>query len=179
MLDRNRRGIKYRNYPEWIIFVIDVHDSFELLVEPQNDRLREFLQTYRICSKDCPPIYDQFDFLEWPELVSWMAVVHYPFSDRHRYSSKNARVIFHGARCADMFEEDMTDQSSDELDDQFQDRWSSIYGLCLTHKEPKCARSRVFGIGKDHVRFEIVLLPFAEKGGVISHILSVVQRVYD
>lgn len=159
--------------------MIDVHESFELLDEPLDDRLQEFSQAYRIWSQDSLPIYDQFDFLEWPELVSWMTVVHYPFADRHRYSLKNARVTFDGARRVSMFEADMTDQSPDELDDQFQDRWSSIYGLCLRHKAPECARSNVFGIGKDHVRFEIMLFPFAEKGGAISHILSVVQRVYD
>lgn len=156
-----------------------LHESFELLEAPLDSRLSEFSQAYAEWARDGIPPYEGFDFLEWPELVSWMTVVHYPVCAGNRYSLENARVTFDGVRRVSLFEADMTDQPIGQLEEQFQDRWSSLYGLGLRHKEPVFARSHVFGIGKDHIKFEIGLYPFADEGGDISHALSVVQRVYE
>ena len=156
-----------------------LHDSFELLEAPLDSRLLEFTQAYAEWAQGGIPAYGEFDFLEWPELVSWMTVVHYPVCAGSRYSLENTRVIFDGVRRVSMFEADMTDQSISQLEEKFQDRWSSLYGLGFRRKEPVIARSHVFGIGKDHIKFEIGVYPFADEDGEISHALSVVQRVYD
>lgn len=157
----------------------ELHESFELLEKPLDLRILEFLQAYCQCKEDGLPIYDRFDFLEWPELVSWMTVVNFPVNVGYRYKQDNAQIKFDGARRVRMFEADLTGQSADILEHKFLDRWSSLYGLCLRHKRPEFARSYVYGIGKEHVKFEIGLFPFAEKDDIISHILSVVQQIYD
>lgn len=157
----------------------ELHESFEPLEEPLNETIREFLRSYHVRALEGVPVYDHFDYLEWPKLVSWMTVIHYPARFRNRYSAGNARMIFDGARRVNLFEADLTDETLDELDDESLNRWSSLYGLSLGHEEPTFARSHVFGIGKDHIRFEIGLFPFADMDGPISHILSIVQRVYE
>lgn len=156
-----------------------LHESFHLLEAPLDSRLQEFQDAYSVWAEDGIPTYGGFDFLDWPELVSWMTVVHYPTGAKNRYSLKNARMIFDGVRRVNLFEADMSERTMDSLDTKFQDRWSSLYGLGLRHRQPVFARSHVFGIGKDHIEFEIGLYPFADEDGMISHILSLVQRVYD
>lgn len=157
----------------------ELHESFEPLDEPLDPKIHALFQVYCEWVRDGVPIYDGFDFLEWPDLVSWMTVIHYPDCVGRRYRPENARMIFDGVRRVRLFEADLTGQTVNGLDENFLERWSSLYGLSLRRKEPIFARSHVFGIGKDYKRFEIGLFPFAEKSGAISHILSVVQRVYE
>ena len=172
-------GNVYPGGTRQVMSMRELHESFEPLEEPLDEKLGEFLYSYREGAQEGVPVYDHFDYLEWPKLVSWMTVIHYPARFRNRYSAGNARMLFDGARRVSLFEADLAGETLDELDDKSLNRWSSLYGLSLRHKEPTFARSHVFGIDKDHIRFEIGLFPFADMDGSISHILSIVQRVYE
>lgn len=154
----------------------DLHESFEPLKAPGHTGLKVFLERYTEWAQGGMPAYDRFDFLEWPNLVRWIAVVHFPADAESRYSPENARIVFDGSARVEMFGGDMTRQSVTTLEARFLDRWVSIYNLCAQEEAPVFARSDVYGIEKEHIKFEVGLFPFTDENGALSHIVSPAVR---
>ena len=160
--------------------MIRLHESFERLKTPGHIGLQRFLEQYAVWSQEgIPPPYSRFDFLDWPDLVSWITVVHFPSCAENRYAAQNARVLFDGSARVEMFAGDMTGQSGADLEDLFLDRWVSIYSLCVREAAPVFARSQVYGVDKEFAKFEIGLFPFSEGDGdgSVSHVLSPALRI--
>lgn len=154
----------------------DLHKSFERLQTPGHVGLQKFLKQYILWAQGGMPAYNRFDFLDWPDLVSWITVVHFPAKAQGRYLPENSRILFDGAARVDMFSGDMTRQSAADLEARFLDRWLPIYTLCRRIEAPVFARSEVYGMDKDYVRFEIGLFPFVDEQGSLSHIISPALR---
>lgn len=155
----------------------DLHESFEPLKAPGHTGLKVLLERYTEWAQEGMPAYGRFDFLEWPDLVSWITVVHFPAGAEGRYSPENARVVFEGSARVEMFGGDMTRQSAATLEAKFLNRWRPLYDLCMRERAPVFARSEVYGIVKEHIKFEVGLFPYVDKENSLSHIVSLAQRL--
>lgn len=155
----------------------DLHKSFERLKAPGPVGLQKFLKHYSAWAQGGMPRYSRFDFLDWPDLVSWITVVYFPVQAEGRYLPENSVILFDGGARVDMFSGDMTRQSAADLEARFLDRWLPIYTLCMREEAPVFARSEVYGIDKEHIKFEVGLFPFVDEEGSLSHIISPALRI--
>lgn len=153
----------------------NLHDSWNAIGVPACVSIKSFAQEYRAWSRGGLPGYDCFDFLECTELADWLAVVYFPPSDHQRYSVENVQIRYEGVQREMLFQSGGDTGKFKNYDQYYLDRWRSIHKECVRVEGPVFAESKVEGIDRDFIEFEIGLFPFKADDNAISHIVSLIE----
>ena len=155
----------------------DYHFSFEKLERPLASSIIDLNSKYELWREKGLPVYDRFSLLEFSRYIQWVTVVDLQPDVNGNYDPFKVKVIFEGNKIGDTFGGDVSGQTAASLETKFYERWASIYGSCLMSKRPRFARSYVYGMDREHVKFEIGLFPFSDDGEFVTQILSIVHRL--
>ncbi|HVM83362.1 MAG TPA: hypothetical protein VMW18_05695 [Candidatus Binatia bacterium] len=150
--------------------------TLEIIDRPAAASLIELLAAWNAWPKvGRVPRRSAFDPVAFPRLLPWIGLVEF-HARPNRYRDYDALYRYVGSARAEMFRTSgMTRSYMSELQ-QGGERWFAVYDRLIADAGPLVVRGRPYLVGRDFMRFEMLMLPLGRDKPVeddrVAYILS-------
>lgn len=148
-----------------------MHDSMTLLEQPTTDRLSVFLDWYGERSRS----FDDFDVLNFPDEMPWLAINRFSFDEGGRYIFEDTVTTLEGSEFAKTLKQTASGRDFREASKEARDRWDPFFWRTIRSGHANFAQTTAYDVDRAFLSYEIGLFPFLNGEGDVSHIIAMIE----